>query len=92
LDSGRRGLAKRHAQGFEIDVSSPQARRFHFATRMPLAKGTTKLRVPPRPVVSVIFEKEGRQIRQNVYQKVFSNVGRYLAADTAALAGKVDNR
>lgn len=81
LASKARWLAKRHAQGFEIDVSSARARRFHFAARMPLAKGTTKLKVPPRPVVSVIFEREGRQIRQNVYGKVFANVGRYLAND-----------
>lgn len=92
LASKARWLAKRHAQGFEIDVSSARARRFHFAARMPLAKGTTKLKVPPRPVVSVIFEKQGRQIRQNVYEKVFTNVGRYLAADTAAIAGKVSEK
>jgi len=92
LASKARWLAKRHAQGFEIDVSSERARRFHFAARMPLAKGTAKLKVPPRPVVSVIFEREGRQIRQNVYGKVFANVGRYLAADTAAIAGKVSER
>ena len=83
LASQARWLAKRHAQGFEIDVSSERARRFHFATRMPLARGTTKLKVPPRPVVSVVFEREGRQIRQNVYGKVFANVGRYLAGDAA---------
>ena len=89
LASQARWLAKRHAQGFEIDVSSARARRFHFAARMPLAKGTTKLKVPPRPVVSVIFEREGRRIRQNVYEKVFANVGRYLAND-AAKAGKLE--
>ena len=89
LASQARWLAKRHAQGFEIDVSGERSRRFHFAARMPLAKGTTKLKVPPRPVVSVIFEREGRQIRQNVYEKVFANVGRYLAAD-AAKAGKLE--
>lgn len=92
LDQKKRGLAKMHAQGFEIDVSSERSRRFHFAVRMPLAKGTTKLKVPPRPVVSVVFEREGKQIRQNVYSKVFANIGRYLANDAAAIAGKVESR
>jgi hypothetical protein len=88
LDPRKRGLAKMHAQGFEIDVSSERSRRLHFAARMPLKKGTTKLRVPPRPVVSVIFEREGKQIRQNVYEKVFSNIGRYLANKAVAEIGK----
>jgi len=88
LDSRMRGLGKMHAQGFDIDVSSERSRRFHFATRMPLSRGTTRLRVPPRPVVSVIFEREGRQIRQNVYSKVFANVARYLT-EKAVKAGEV---
>ncbi len=92
LNPRARGLAKRHAQGFDIDVSSERARRFHFAVRMPLARGTTKLRVPPRPVVSVVFEREERRIRLNVYEKVFSNIGRYLAAEAAAVAGRLIER
>lgn len=87
LDQSRRELAQKHARGFEI-VVTPRSRRFHFAVRMPLAAGTTKLKVPARPVVSVIFEREGKQIRQNVYSKVFSNVARYLT-DKAAQAGEV---
>lgn len=87
LDQARRELAQKHARGFEIDVT-PRSRRFHFAVRMPLAKGTTKLKVPPRPVVSVIFEREEKQIRQNVYSKVYMNIGRYLT-EKALKAGEV---
>jgi hypothetical protein len=56
---------------------------------MPLAKDTKKLKVPARPVVSVIFEREGKQIRQNVYSKVFTNIARYLT-EKAAKAGEVE--
>lgn len=92
LASKARWLAKRHAQGFEIDVSGARARRFHFAARMPLAKGTRRLKVPPRPVVSVIFEKQGREIRQNVMQRTAYNITRYLARERGVELPKYNER
>jgi len=71
------GLFRMHAQGFNINIT-PRSRRFHFAVGMPLAKGTTQLRVPPRPIIAQIFQRERDQIIKNVQEKTQRNIYRYL--------------
>lgn len=78
LNQSWRGLFKLHAKGFDIDVSSARARKFHFAVRMPLAGGTTKLHVPARPVVGPVYELEKANIVRNMRLKILDNVYRYL--------------
>jgi hypothetical protein len=77
LDEKWRGLMKMHAQGFSLNIT-PRSRRFHFAVGMPLAKGTTQLRVPPRPIIAMIFQRERDQIIKNVQEKTHRNIYRYL--------------
>jgi hypothetical protein len=77
LDTKWRGLMKMHAQGFSTNIT-PRSRRYHFAVGMPLAKGTTQLKTPPRPIIAKIFEMEKNQIVKNVQEKTQRNIYRYL--------------
>jgi hypothetical protein len=77
LDQKRRGLGKMHAAGFKIPVTG-RMRKMMFAAGFPLAKGTTELRVPARPVVRPVFERERGNIIRNVREKTINNIYRYL--------------
>lgn len=71
-------LAKKHALGFRARLT-PRARRWAFGLGFPLAKGTTELVIPPRPVVGPVYEREKGNIVRNIGTKVLSNMERYRA-------------
>jgi hypothetical protein len=69
--------AKHHAGGARIAIT-PRMRRLAFAMGMPLAKDTSEIKVPARPLVNPIFKKEEKNIRQNLQNKIYANVRRYV--------------
>jgi hypothetical protein len=78
LDQKKRGMAKKQAEGFKISVTT-RMRRMLFAAGFPLAKGTTELTVPPRPIVAPIFAREQKNIVQNIRLKILDNIKRYVS-------------
>jgi hypothetical protein len=69
--------AKHHAGGTRIAIT-PRMRRLAFAMGMPLAKDTSEIKVPARPLVNPIFKKEEKNIRQNLQNKIYANIKRYV--------------
>jgi hypothetical protein len=78
LDQRMRGLAKRHAAGYETPVT-PRMRKMAFSLGFPLKKSTQRLKTPPRPVIGPVFRREQANIRKNVAFKSLDNITRYLA-------------
>jgi hypothetical protein len=76
LDQKKRGLAKKHAEGYTQKVDS-RMRKLLAAHGFPVREGTT-LKVPPRPVVAPVFEKEKGNIIKNIQEKAINNIYRYL--------------
>lgn len=77
LDQRKRGLGKMHAAGYKIEISD-RMRKLLFASGMPLKKETTELTVPARPVVGFVFEREKKNIVNNIKVRVVNNIYRYL--------------
>jgi hypothetical protein len=77
LDPKWRGLMKKHAAGYTTPIDN-RMRKMMFAAGFPLSKGTIQLKVPPRPIVSKVFEKEKATIMKNVAEKALRNIYRYL--------------
>jgi hypothetical protein len=69
--------AKHHAGGMRISIT-PRMRRLAFAMGMPLAKDTSEIKVPARPLVNPIFKKEETNIRKNLQNKIYANIKRYV--------------
>lgn len=76
LDPGRRYLAKKHAQGFTRTVDRRMGKLL-AALGFPVKTGTV-LKVPARPVVGPVFEREKANIVKNVQNKAINNIYRYL--------------
>ena len=83
LDTKKRYLAKKHAQGFTYTVDRRMG-KYLAAHGFPVKTGTV-LKVPPRPVVSPVFEKEKANIIKNIKDKTINNIYRYLTGK-----GKID--
>ena len=66
-------LAKKHAMGFSVPVTK-KSRRWAFGLGFPLKKETTRLDIPPRPVVGPVFEAEKGQIIRNINRNVLANI------------------
>jgi hypothetical protein len=71
-------LAKKHAQGFRVPVTS-KSRRWAFGLGFPLKKETTELVIPPRPVVGPVFDAEKGRIVRNISEKTLANIERYAS-------------
>jgi hypothetical protein len=91
LDQQKRGLAKMQAGGYKIQVTS-RMRKMLFAAGMPLAKGTTELTVPPRPVVSLVFNRERQNIINNIKIKTMNNIYRYFTNKGKDWQDPMDNK
>ncbi|HSV27249.1 MAG TPA: hypothetical protein VLH60_05090 [Sedimentisphaerales bacterium] len=76
LDPQKRGLAKKHAEGFTQTVDRRMG-RYLAAHGFPVKTGTV-LKVPPRPVVEPVFRAEERNIYHNLRERVVNNIYRYL--------------
>jgi hypothetical protein len=76
LDPKNKGLAKMHAAGFTKTVDRRMGRLL-AAYGFPVKTGTV-LRVPGRPVVGPVFDREKATIRKNIQENTINNIYRYL--------------
>jgi len=76
LDVKRRYIAKMHAAGFTKTVDRRMGRLL-AAYGFPVKTGTV-LRVPARPVVGPVFDREKATIRKNIQENTINNIYRYL--------------
>lgn len=76
LDTKRRYIAKRHAEGFTQTVDRRMGKLLAMYG-FPVRTGTV-LKVPARPVVGPVFAKEKARIVKNIQEKAVNNVYRYL--------------
>lgn len=75
-DTKIRYLMSKHAEGFTYKVDS-RMRKFLALHGFPVKESTT-LKVPARPVVGPVFEKEKATILKNVKEKSMRSIYRYL--------------
>jgi hypothetical protein len=76
LDTKKRYLAKKHAEGFTMTVDS-RMRKLLAMYGFPVKQGTV-LKVPARPVVGPVFEREKANIIKNIQRNAVNNIYRYL--------------
>ena len=76
LDKNKRDLAKKHARGFTRTVDRRMGK--YLAMHGFPVKTRTVLKVPARPVVGPVFERERANILKNVKEKSINNIYRYL--------------
>jgi len=76
LDTKKRYLAKKHAEGFTMTADRRMGKLL-AAYGFPVKTGTV-LKVPARPVVGPVFEREKGNIKTNIQQSTVNNIYRYL--------------
>ncbi len=70
-------ILKKQTQGYSVNVSRSMQKLF-FALGLPLAAGTKRLEVEPRPLIEPVFESERERILDNLERKFFfENLDRY---------------
>jgi hypothetical protein len=76
LDTKKRYLAEKHAEGFTKTVDRRMGRLLAMYG-FPVRTGTI-LKVPARPVVGPVFEREKANIKAHIQQSAVNNIYRYL--------------